>query len=43
MIQEYTRFNVADITGAKKVMCIRIMGGSKRRYAGIGDVIIVSV
>ncbi|MBN1543144.1 50S ribosomal protein L14 [candidate division KSB1 bacterium] len=43
MIQEYTRLNVADNTGAKKVMCIRIMGGSKRRYATVGDVIIVSV
>ena len=43
MIQEYTRLNVADNTGAKKVMCIRILGGSKRRYARIGDIIIVSV
>ena len=43
MIQEYTRLNVADNTGAKKVMCIRVLGGSKRRYARGGDVIVVSV
>ena len=43
MIQEYSRLNVADNTGAKKVMCIRVLGGSKRKYAGIGDVIVVSV
>lgn len=43
MIQEYTRLNVADNTGAKKAMCIRILGGSKRRYASVGDIIIVSV
>ncbi|MBD3289977.1 50S ribosomal protein L14 [candidate division KSB1 bacterium] len=43
MIQEYSKLNVADNTGAKKVMCIRILGGSKRKYAQIGDVIIVSV
>ena len=43
MIQEYTRLNVADNTGAKKVMCIRVLGGSKRRYARVGDVIVVSV
>ncbi|MDZ7315557.1 MAG: 50S ribosomal protein L14 [candidate division KSB1 bacterium] len=43
MIQEYTRLNVADNTGAKKVMCIRILGGSKRRYASVGDIIIVTV
>ena len=43
MIQEYTRLNVADNTGAKKVMCIRILGGSKRRYGRVGDIIIVSV
>ncbi len=43
MIQEYSRLNVADNSGAKKVMCIRVLGGSKRRYAGVGDVIIVSV
>lgn len=43
MIQEYSRLNVADNTGAKRVMCIRVLGGSKRKYAGIGDVIMVSV
>jgi large subunit ribosomal protein L14 len=43
MIQEYSRLNVADNTGAKKVMCIRILGGTRRRYARVGDVIIVSV
>ncbi|MCA9730505.1 MAG: 50S ribosomal protein L14 [Deferribacteres bacterium] len=43
MIQEYTRLNVADNTGAKSVMCIKVLGGSKRRYARIGDQIIVSV
>ncbi len=43
MIQTYTRLNVADNTGAKKVMCIRVMGGTKRKYASIGDIIVVSV
>jgi len=43
MIQEYSKLNVADNTGAKKVQCIRVLGGSKRKYAGIGDVIVVSV
>lgn len=43
MIQTQTKLNVADNTGAKKVMCIKVLGGSKRRYAGIGDVIIVAV
>lgn len=43
MVQEYTRLNVADNTGAKKVMCIRVLGGSKRRFATVGDVIIVTV
>ncbi len=43
MIQEYTILNVADNTGAKKVKCIRIMGGSKRRYGTVGDIIVVSV
>lgn len=43
MIQESSRLNVADNTGAKKVMCIRVLGGSKRKYAGIGDIIVVSV
>ncbi|MCC6543387.1 MAG: 50S ribosomal protein L14 [Nitrospirae bacterium] len=43
MIQPRTVLEVADNSGAKKVMCIRVMGGSNRRYAGIGDVIVVSV
>jgi len=43
MIQEYSKLNVADNTGAKRVMCIRVLGGSKRRYARVGDVIIVTV
>lgn len=43
MVQTYTRLNVADNTGAKRVMCIRILGGSKRRYATVGDVIVVAV
>lgn len=43
MIQEYTELNVADNTGAKRVRCIRIMGGSRKRYGEIGDIIVVSV
>ena len=43
MIQEYSRLSVADNTGAKKVMCIRVLGGTKRKYARVGDIIIVSV
>jgi hypothetical protein len=43
MIQMQSRLDVADNTGAKSVMCIKVLGGSKRRYAGIGDVIKVSV
>lgn len=43
MIQQQTRLNVADNTGAKQVMCIKVLGGSRRRYATIGDIIIVSV
>lgn len=43
MIQTQTILNVADNTGAKKVMCIKVLGGSKRRYASIGDVIVVAV
>ena len=43
MIQEYTYLDVADNTGAKECMCIKVLGGSRRRYAGIGDVIIASV
>jgi large subunit ribosomal protein L14 len=43
MIQMQTILNVADNSGAKKVACIKVLGGSKRRYAGLGDVIVVSV
>ena len=43
MIQQQTYLNVADNSGAKKIMCIRVLGGSGRRYARIGDVIIASV
>ena len=43
MIQVETRLNVADNSGAKKVLCIRVLGGSRRRYASIGDVIVVTV
>ncbi len=43
MIQEETNLVVADNSGAKKVRCIRILGGHERRYAGVGDVIVVSV
>lgn len=43
MIQNYTRLRVADNTGAREIMCIRIYGGSRRRYAGIGDVIVATV
>lgn len=43
MIQMQTRLNVADNSGAKEVMCLKVLGGSKRRYASIGDVIVVSI
>jgi large subunit ribosomal protein L14 len=43
MIQMRTRLDVADNTGAKSVMCIKVLGGSKRRYASLGDVIVVTV
>jgi large subunit ribosomal protein L14 len=43
MIQQETRLRVADNTGAKEVLCIRVLGGSKRRYASVGDVIVVTV
>ena len=43
MIQTNTRLRVADNTGAKEIMCIRVMGGSNRKYAGIGDIIIAAV
>lgn len=43
MIQTETVLNVADNTGAKSVQCIKVLGGSKRRYAGVGDTIVVAV
>lgn len=43
MIQQESRLRVADNTGAKELLCIRVLGGTKRRYAGIGDVIVCSV
>ena len=43
MIQQQTVLNVGDNTGAKKIMCIRVLGGSYRRYANIGDVIVAAV
>ena len=43
MIQQETQLKVADNTGAKRVKCFKVLGGSRRRYAGIGDVIICSV
>ena len=43
MIQMQTRLDVADNSGAKEVMCIKVLGGSKRRYASVGDSIVVSV
>jgi len=43
MIQMQTKLNVADNSGAKKVACIKVLGGTRRRYASVGDVIVVSV
>ena len=43
MIQQESRLRVADNTGAKEILCIRVLGGSGRRYAGIGDVIVAAV
>lgn len=43
MIQQQSIINVADNTGAKTAMCIKVLGGSKRRYAGVGDIIVVAV
>ena len=43
MVQQQSRLKVADNTGAKEIMCIRCLGGSYRKYAGIGDIIIASV
>ena len=43
MIQMQTVLKSADNSGAKKLMCIKVLGGSKRKYAGIGDIIVVSI
>jgi len=43
MIQQESRLNVADNSGAKEVLCIRVLGGTKKRYASIGDTIVVSI
>lgn len=43
MIQQESRLKVADNSGAREVLCIRVLGGSKRRYAGVGDVIVATV
>jgi large subunit ribosomal protein L14 len=43
MIQMQTNLDVADNSGARRVMCIKVLGGSKRKYASVGDVIVVSV
>ena len=43
MIQQETRLQVADNSGAKEVLCIRVLGGTRRRYAGVGDKIVVAV
>lgn len=43
MIQQYSRLTVADNSGARQIMCIQVLGGSKRRYGSVGDVIVASV
>ena len=43
MIQMQTNLDVADNSGARRVMCVKVLGGSKRKYAGVGDIIVVSV
>lgn len=43
MIQAYTRLKVADNTGAREIMCIKVLGGTRRRYAHVGDTIVASV
>ncbi len=43
MIQQYSRLKVADNSGARQLMCIQVMGGSRRRYGSVGDVIVASV
>ncbi|ONI42378.1 50S ribosomal protein L14 [Candidatus Epulonipiscium fishelsonii] len=43
MVQQESRLRVADNTGAKEILCIRVLGGSTRRYAGVGDIIVATV
>jgi large subunit ribosomal protein L14 len=43
MIQTYTRLKVADNTGAREIMCIKVLGGTRRRYAHVGDIIVAAV
>src|SRR5262249_7363855 len=43
MIQKETRLNVAEKTGAREVMCFKVLGGSRKRYAGLGDIVVCSV
>jgi len=43
MIQSYSRLKVADNTGAREIMCIKVLGGTRRRYARVGDIIVASV
>jgi len=43
MIQQNSKMNVADNTGAKKVMCVKVLGGTRRRYGSVGDVIVVTI
>jgi large subunit ribosomal protein L14 len=43
MIQQYTRLKVADNTGARQIMCINVLGGTRRKYAYVGDIIVASV
>ena len=43
MIQQQTRLKIADNSGAKEIMCIKVLGGTRRRYANVGDVIVASV
>ncbi len=43
MIQMQTNLDVADNSGARRVMCIKVLGGSKRKYASVGDIIVVSI
>jgi large subunit ribosomal protein L14 len=43
MIQKYTRLKVADNSGARQIMCIQVLGGTKRRYAHVGDIIVAAV